>query len=174
MTTHDHPTKLIPPADLDSTHVLVGESGGLCAIYDNDGNSNVMPGLIRLETEHGPLYLDPDEPAPVLDLSPREGVMFGQEMAVLPAAAPQRTATIKRRYAVMLEDAIEVALPDDVGGESEIDLDEWALENFDRLYTTAVANGIADAGGLPRMLWEDQHRADLDFPEGEIVAEVTR
>lgn len=69
MSTHDYDTKKVNPADLNSTHVLVGESGGLSAIYENDGPSNAMAGLIRLETEHGPLYLDPDEPADVLDLA---------------------------------------------------------------------------------------------------------
>lgn len=50
---------------LNSTHVLVGESGGLSAIYENKGN---ILGAVCVETEHGPLYLDPEEPAPVLDV----------------------------------------------------------------------------------------------------------
>lgn len=68
MSTHDHPTRPVGPRDLDSTMVLVGDSGGLSAVYANDGPSSVLHGLIRIETEHGPLYLDPDEPASVLDL----------------------------------------------------------------------------------------------------------
>lgn len=64
--THDYDTRLVLPAALDETMVLVGESGGLSAIYLNDGFSASMAGLVRIETEHGPLYLDPDEPAEVL------------------------------------------------------------------------------------------------------------
>jgi hypothetical protein len=65
--THDYQTRTLKPIRLGSTHVLVGESGGLSAVYTNDGPSSAMPGLIRIETEHGPLYLDPDEDVEVLD-----------------------------------------------------------------------------------------------------------
>lgn len=59
MSTHDYPTKMILAKDLNDTHVLVGESGGLSAVYDS-APSSAMPGLTWVETEHGPLYLDPD------------------------------------------------------------------------------------------------------------------
>lgn len=64
--THEHATRLVAGSDLDDTMTLVGESGGLSSIYETS-NSSAMPGLVRLETEHGPLYLDPDEEYPVLD-----------------------------------------------------------------------------------------------------------
>lgn len=64
--THDYETRLVLPTALESSMVLVGESGGLSAVYLNDGMSASMVGLVRVETEHGPLYLDPDEPAEVL------------------------------------------------------------------------------------------------------------
>lgn len=64
--THEHPTRHVNSADLDNTMTLVGESGGLSAIYEVE-SSNVMPGMIRVETEHGPLYLDPDEDQTVLN-----------------------------------------------------------------------------------------------------------
>lgn len=67
MTTHEHPTKPVNTKLLDSTMVLVGESGGLSAIYENAEPSSSMPGIWRVETEHGPLYLDPDEDQDVLD-----------------------------------------------------------------------------------------------------------
>lgn len=64
--THDYPTVSISPKELDSTHVLVGYSGGLSAVYDVEP-SNLMPGMMLVETEHGPLYLDPDEDCEVYD-----------------------------------------------------------------------------------------------------------
>lgn len=66
--THDYPTRPVDPVDLDSTMVLVGDSGGLSAIVGDVEASNTMPGMVRVETEHGPLYLDPEEPADVLDM----------------------------------------------------------------------------------------------------------
>jgi hypothetical protein len=56
---HDYDTKLVAAERLDSTMVLVGESGGLSAIYGVKGSS-VMPGMLAVETEHGTLYLDID------------------------------------------------------------------------------------------------------------------
>jgi len=46
--------------DLDSTDVLVGECEGLSAVFGSYASS-AMPGLLVVETEHGSLYLDPDE-----------------------------------------------------------------------------------------------------------------
>jgi hypothetical protein len=63
--THDYTTTTVVVSDLDSTHVLVGESGGLSAIYDTSP-SNVMMGCQAVETEHGTLYLDADETVVVL------------------------------------------------------------------------------------------------------------
>lgn len=57
--THDYDTESVLGSDLNSTHVLVGESGGLSAVYGAKPSS-AMPGLMTVETEHGPLYLDPD------------------------------------------------------------------------------------------------------------------
>lgn len=64
--THDHPTKSIPATALDDTHVLVGDSGGLSAVYEVS-HSAAMTGLLCVETEHGPLYLDPDHDYVVYD-----------------------------------------------------------------------------------------------------------
>lgn len=52
---------------LDSGDTLVGESGGLSAIYDVSTSSSI-PGLLAVETEHGFLYLDPDEEYTVLEI----------------------------------------------------------------------------------------------------------
>lgn len=60
--THDHPTKEVLGKDLDHTMVLVGESGGLSAIYDAKGID-----LIDVTTEHGVLNLDPDRAYTVYD-----------------------------------------------------------------------------------------------------------
>lgn len=65
--THDYPTRLVFGRDLDGTMTLVGESGGLSSIYLT-GPSNSFPGMVAVETEHGFLYLDPDDEYDVLDL----------------------------------------------------------------------------------------------------------
>lgn len=59
MSSHDYPTRTVLGRDLDTTMVLVGESGGLSAIYEV--SSSAPPGVIPVTTEHGTLYLDPDE-----------------------------------------------------------------------------------------------------------------
>lgn len=76
--THDFPTRTVHAKDLDHTHVLVGESGGLSAVYDSSPSS-AMPGLTCVETEHGPLYLDPDHGYEVYDSTgwSEEHIEFG-------------------------------------------------------------------------------------------------
>lgn len=67
---HTHPTRDVPPLELDSTMVLVGECGGLSAVIgDVRTEAAKKYGFVRVETEHGLLYLDPDKPAPVLDMA---------------------------------------------------------------------------------------------------------
>lgn len=46
--------------NLNDTHTLVGDNGGLSTIYSTE-QSNSLPGMLLVTTEHGPLYLDPDE-----------------------------------------------------------------------------------------------------------------
>lgn len=58
--THTHDTEFVPVMSLTSMDVLVGESGGLSAVY-NVEPSNVMMGCLAVETEHGTLYLDADD-----------------------------------------------------------------------------------------------------------------
>lgn len=57
--------KKIPAGTLSSGHTLVGECDGLSAVFEVEPSS-AMPGLIHVTTEHGPLYLDPDEDCDVL------------------------------------------------------------------------------------------------------------
>lgn len=64
--THDYTTKTVKVRDLDNTHTLVGESGGLSSVYDNHP-SNFAFGLQGVDTEHGQLLLDPDAEVEVLD-----------------------------------------------------------------------------------------------------------
>jgi hypothetical protein len=64
-TTHDYLTAPALGRQLTSEHVLVGDSGGLSAIYEVQPSS-LLQGMLRVETEHGPLYLDPDEHYSVL------------------------------------------------------------------------------------------------------------
>lgn len=78
---HDYPTRLVKGAHLNSTMVLVGESGGLSAIYGNE-ESSAMPGLLLVETEHGSLYLDPDEEYEVYDDGQLEDVNTADGSAI--------------------------------------------------------------------------------------------
>lgn len=55
--THDYETTLVPGADLTADLTLVGECGGLSAIFDVSASQ--VP-WVRVKTEHGPLYLDPE------------------------------------------------------------------------------------------------------------------
>ncbi len=70
MGSHDYKTRPVLGRDLGSEHVLVGQSGGLSAVYDPNP-STAMPGLLVVTTEHGHLYLDPEgsydvpQPGPV-------------------------------------------------------------------------------------------------------------
>lgn len=65
MSAHEYDTKKKLASALTNQDVLVGESGGLSAVYGSEP-SNSIPGLLNVETEHGPLYLDPDEEYEVL------------------------------------------------------------------------------------------------------------
>lgn len=65
----DFRTQLVTVTSLSSIDVLVGESGGLSAIYDTSP-SYVMEGCQAIETEHGTLYMDADDEVVVLH---REG-----------------------------------------------------------------------------------------------------
>lgn len=69
-TTHDYNTDTVAAKDVDSSMVLVGESGGLSSVYNNGGKSYAMEGCISIETEHGTLYVDADEPMLVLAEDP--------------------------------------------------------------------------------------------------------
>ena len=62
---HDHSVTLVKASAINGTHVLVGECGGLSAVFEA-GPAHSAPGFWRVETEHGPLYLDPDEELEVL------------------------------------------------------------------------------------------------------------
>jgi hypothetical protein len=57
--------EMVPVSELDSSHVLMGESGGLSAVYAAKPSS-AMPGCMRVETEHGSLYVDEDATVEVL------------------------------------------------------------------------------------------------------------
>jgi hypothetical protein len=61
---------------------------------------------------------------------------------------------VKRRFAVILEDAFELPRPD-LGPDDT--LYEWAVEHIDDLYPLAGQG----EGGV-RMIWENQWRADVD------------
>lgn len=51
--------------DLTGEDVLIGECEGLSAIFEVS-TSSAMSGLLMVETEHGPLYLDPEESSKVV------------------------------------------------------------------------------------------------------------
>ena len=63
--THDYETKEVKVTALNGTHVIVGDCGGLSAVFDVV-ESTLMPELYLVETEHGTMYFDPDEKLTVL------------------------------------------------------------------------------------------------------------
>lgn len=65
--THDYDTIEIIPTMLNTSHTLVGQCGGLSSVIGDVSMSNVAFGMLMVETEHGTLYLDPDEDVEVLD-----------------------------------------------------------------------------------------------------------
>lgn len=65
--THDYTTRTVKVEDLDETCVIVGESGGLSAVYEKSGASAFAHGLYGVITEHGMLLLDPDSEVEVYD-----------------------------------------------------------------------------------------------------------
>lgn len=62
----DYAVKSVRVMDLTPQHVMVGESGGLSAVYDCFP-SIVMKDCMVVETEHGSLYLESDDMVDVLD-----------------------------------------------------------------------------------------------------------
>lgn len=82
------------------------------------------------------------------------------------------TVTIKWHYAVILEDAIEVETPSATELAAFESLDEWAVANFDVLYTAASRNKAERDTALPRLLWEDQHVTDVDSIDDTHHAEL--
>lgn len=64
--SNEPPTAEVRGCDLAPGDVLVGDSAGRSLINEVAPSSS-MPGLLCLETEHGPLYLDPDETYLVID-----------------------------------------------------------------------------------------------------------
>lgn len=64
--THDYPVALVKASAINGTHVLVGECGGLSAVFSAEPSA-AMPGCTAISTEHGYLYVDTDRELEVLD-----------------------------------------------------------------------------------------------------------
>lgn len=80
---------------------------------------------------------------------------------------------ITRQYAEWKEDAIVVGLPLDIDPTDDDAVNEWAMENYDRLYLDAKARKTGEpVTSDAEIEWEDEFKADLDFPEAEITAEL--
>lgn len=65
MTSHDYSTELVRASAINGTHVLVGECGGLSAVFSAEPSA-AMPGCTAISTEHGYLYVDTDRELEVL------------------------------------------------------------------------------------------------------------
>ena len=63
--THDYETVTRFAESLNETHVLVGESAGLSAVYSVEP-SPTLRGYMRIHTEHGFLYARPTDDFQVL------------------------------------------------------------------------------------------------------------
>lgn len=130
----------IPTRDLIPGDVLVGDAGGRAKITGDIEPSNLVMGCIAVETEHGTLYLDPDE----------------EQVVDRPVNHPdQPTVIVRRRFGVWLEDAVQAPYPSDLElAEHDGDLQAWAFAAFDDLYVAAIDktnthHGRAAVGGLP-------------------------
>jgi len=64
--THDYETVLLLPSALTDQHSLVGECGGLSAVFDGKPSA-LVPGHHMLHTEHGALFVDSDQLLEILD-----------------------------------------------------------------------------------------------------------
>lgn len=62
--THEYPVTRVQSQMLNETHTLVGESGGLSAVY---GVMGEIFGGLAVETEHGMLFLNHEDEVVVLD-----------------------------------------------------------------------------------------------------------
>lgn len=67
--THDYATKQVLGRDLTGDHVLVGESGGLSALFSAPTSGYTRTSMI-VDTEHGMLIVDPGHSYDVLDAAP--------------------------------------------------------------------------------------------------------
>jgi hypothetical protein len=65
-SVHEYPSKFVKANQLTNSDTMIGESGGLSSCYNNAEASSAMVGLVVIETEHGSLYLDPEEDVEVL------------------------------------------------------------------------------------------------------------
>lgn len=80
----------------------------------------------------------------------------------------RETIVVKRRFAVWLEDAFRVPRPSaEELADFDGDLNDWAYAQVDGIYERA--NDTNDP--TVTLLWEDEHKADLDFPEDEVFVE---
>lgn len=80
---------------------------------------------------------------------------------------------ITRRYAEWKEDAIIAGLPLDIDATDDAAVNEWAMENYDRLYVDAKNRQEGKTAETDaEIAVEDKFVHDLDFPESEIDAEL--
>jgi hypothetical protein len=61
---HTYKTRLIGARELNGTHVLVGECGGLSAVF---AEPQVCLGVLVVETEHGEMVFGVDRRVEVLE-----------------------------------------------------------------------------------------------------------
>lgn len=67
--THDYACTEVTTREMNDTHVLVGESGGLSAVYEVEAGEFSVNGWVhgyRVETEHGVFFADSSEAWTVL------------------------------------------------------------------------------------------------------------
>jgi len=92
------PTREIPGDQLQPGMLLVGDQGHHATIVEVRPSS-AMSGLLQVETEFGPLYLDPDHDYPVVaddpDVSqPAAAAAFAHLVALLEAEAEWSSDTL--------------------------------------------------------------------------------
>lgn len=102
---------------------------------------------------------------PIRSFLTRQGLTC--EIVAMAKDAPA-TITVKRRFAVWLEDAFTVTRPSAAELRSyDDDMVAWATDSMEKIYSRA--NDKTDFAVKP--LWTDSHKADVDSLDDEITVE---
>lgn len=81
------PSVTLWASDLVCGDILIGDHGGRSQIHDIE-ESATSPGMLLIETEHGPLYLRPSENCTIVNSEPRTDPLSDKIYYVIKNGAP--------------------------------------------------------------------------------------